>query len=152
MIDIGGGEGQLLLDILAAHAEMKGVVFDLPVVQAAAAQLIGKYAMAERCQFIAGDMFVGVPTGGDIYLLNKILHDWNDDKMVQILYRVRAQLSVHARLIVIERVMPMEVAAQSGRLVLADLNMLCINEGAVRTEQEFAALFEQAGFTLQNVI
>jgi hypothetical protein len=151
-IDIGGGAGQLLLDLLAARAEMKGVVFDLHATQAAATQLIRQYAMEERCQFVAGDMFTGVPPGGEVYLLARILHDWDDDKVKQLLRQVRAQMNTRARLIAIERVMPMEVTAQAGPLILADLNMLCVNEGAVRTEQEFAALFEQAGLTLQEAI
>ena len=151
VVDVGGGEGRLAVDILAAHPAMRGVVFDLPIVRADAEELIKGKLMAARCDFVAGDMFVEVPGGGDVYLLKWILHDWNDTKALQILNNVRASMNPNARLVVMERAMPEAVEHGIG-LAQADLNMLCLNGGAERTEREIVALLKRAGFILQNSV
>ena len=150
-MDVGGGEGRLAVDILEAHPAMRGVVFDLPIVRADAEEMIQGRLMAARCDFVAGDMFVEVPGGGDVYLLKWILHDWNDPKALQILNNVRASMNPDARLVVMERVMP-EAVGQGIGLAQADLNMLCLNGGAERTEREIVALLKQARFVLQNSV
>ncbi|HVW19691.1 MAG TPA: methyltransferase [Opitutaceae bacterium] len=151
VVDVGGGEGILVADLLAAHAATRGVIFDLPTVRDSAEQVIRERQLGSRCEFIAGDMFAGVPAGGDVYLLKWILHDWAEERAVLILRRVRESMTESARLVVIERVMPGELA-QGRNLAQADLNMLCLNGGAERTEREYAALLRRGGLAVESIV
>jgi hypothetical protein len=68
-----------------AHAR---VLQDLPSVVAGASAL-RRGGIADRCELVAGDFFDGVPDGGDAYLLQGIIHDWNDEAAVEILRSCR---------------------------------------------------------------
>lgn len=151
IVDVGGGEGQLAIDVLRARPNLNGVVFDLPVCREAAERLIAHHGLTGRCQFVGGDMFNRVPTGGATYLLKWILHDWNDAKAEQILRSIRASAGPASRLLVIERIMPEELTA-SAPFAQADLNMLCLNGGAERTERQYRELLAAAGFVLEDVV
>lgn len=150
LVDVAGGEGRLALDLLRVHPAMRAVVFDLPVVKVDAERLIRKESMQTRCEFVGGDLFASVPQGGDVYLLKWILHDWGDPEALSILRTLRKNMGEQARLIVIERVMP-EAIEEGTWLAEADLNMLCLNGGAERTERAMKTLFEQADFALESV-
>jgi hypothetical protein len=151
IVDVGGGEGQLVIDVLRARPNSKGVVFDIPACREAAKRRIVDQGLASRCQFVCGDMFDSVPTGGDAYLLKWILHDWNDAKAERILRSIRACMSPSSRLLVIERIMPEEIMA-SVPFAQADLNMLCLNGGKERTERQYRDLLTVAGFVLEDVV
>lgn len=151
VVDVAGGEGRLALDLLAAYPAMRGVVFDLPVGREDAERLIRAEGMDARCEFVAGDMFAEVPSGGDVYLLKWILHDWDDRESVRILRQIRKSVGPTARLVVIERVMP-EAVEEGVDLAEADLNMLCLNGGAERSEKTMTRLLQQAGFALESLV
>src|SRR3954454_6549761 len=103
VVDVGGGNGALLVALLRAHPRMRGVLVDLPHAVAVAQRRIAEHGLAERCEAIAGSFFDGVPTGGDAYVLRAILHDWDDDEAVAILRRVRGGTRDDAMVGVIER-------------------------------------------------
>jgi ubiquinone/menaquinone biosynthesis C-methylase UbiE len=151
IVDVGGGEGRLMVDVLKARPEAEAVVFDLPVVRADAEKLITREGLDQRCRFIAGDMFEEVPAGGDVYLLKWILHDWDDEPAGCILQNVRRAMGKAARLIVVERLMP-EQMGDSIRLAQADLNMLALNAGAERTLGQYKDLLAAAGFEVGEVV
>lgn len=151
VVDVGGGEGRLILDVLTAHPKLRGIVFDLPTTQEAAERLIGENHLGSRCRFVPGNMFSTIPPDGDVYILKSILHDWDNGKSVQILGNVANVMQPGARLILIERMMPDELE-QSISMTTADLNMLCLNGGGERIEAEFASLLDSAGFTLTGVV
>ena len=65
------------------------MLFDQPHVVAAAPQLLEARGVADRCSVVAGDFFEEVPSGGDAYLLKSIIHDWDDERSVLILVKVR---------------------------------------------------------------
>src|SRR5262245_19861057 len=82
---IAGGRGGMLAAILNKHPELRGVLFDQPHVVAAAAALLERSGVADRCEVVAGDMFAAVPSGADAYILKAVLHDWRDEEAVAIL-------------------------------------------------------------------
>ena len=84
-------------------------------------------------------------------MLKWILHDWNDERALQNLQKIREVMKSDAHLVVLERIMPSTIEPGT-HLVLADLNMLCLNAGAERSEREFAAILKLAGFYLQEVV
>jgi hypothetical protein len=146
LVDVGGGNGALLADVLAARPSLQGVVFDQRHVVAGAEPVLEAAGVADRCRIESGSFFEAVPAGGDAYLLKWIIHDWEDEEAIAILQVIRAAMSDAARLLVVERHLgPPNEEAQSK---FSDLNMLVGPGGRERTQDEYAALFEAAGFRL----
>ncbi|MFC5822646.1 methyltransferase [Nonomuraea insulae] len=102
---------------------------------------------AGRCTFEAGDFFEWVPAGGDVYLLSRVLHDWDDEAAARVLANCRAAAAGDdGRLLVIERLVPDALA------VAFDVHMLVVNgAGRERTRAEYARLLGEAGFELTDV-
>ncbi len=148
LVDVGGGYGELLQTILAAHPAQRGVLFDLPhAIDGAKARMAGT-AVALRCDFVAGNFFDTAPAGGDLYLLKSILHNWTDERATVILGNCRSAMPQHARLVLIERIMPerMNKSVREQALARTDLNMLVGLGGRERTEAEIARLLATSGF------
>ncbi|MFD9443868.1 ArsR family transcriptional regulator [Streptomyces sp. NPDC060006] len=148
--DIGGGNGKYITGILAAHPEVRGVLFDLPDVVDRAKEVIAEAGVEQRCVTVGGSFFEDVPGGADAYVLSAVLHDWDDERAGQILRRVREAMPAHAVLLVSEPVLPDGPERSIGKLL--DLETLIGTTGRQRTESEFRALFEAAGFRLTQVI
>lgn len=150
IVDVGGGNGALLGAMLGRHPGTRGILFDQPHVAAGAEPLLRDAGVADRIQVVGGSFFDSVPAGGDAYVLKSILHDWNDDRCVQILRVCRKAMSPSAALIVIERDLggPNEAPAAK----LSDLNMLVGPGGQERSPQHYADLFEQSGFRSTRVV
>jgi hypothetical protein len=150
LVDVGGGNGSLLTQVLQKNPKLQGVLYDLPhVVQRAHAGLEAA-ALTGRCQTIGGSFFVAVPPGGDAYLLRHIIHDWDDAKALTILRNIRKVIPPTGRLLVVESVIP--PGNDPGFAKLLDLTMLVIPGGMERTEIEYRALYEKAGFRLQRIV
>jgi hypothetical protein len=152
IVDVGGGNGSLLASILATHPFTRGILFDLPHVLDQARRQLAARGVAARCELVGGDFFAGVPTGGDIYLLRWILHDFDDEEAVRILRACRAALPSDGRLLVIEQVVAGRGEPGDWMTKFLDLQMLILVGGQERTEAEFRDLFAAAGFRLQRVI
>ncbi len=156
VVDVGGGRGNLVSAVLAAHPHLHGVLFDLPSVVEGASQELRQVGLAERCEVVPGDFRQAVPPGGDAYLLAWILHDWDDLTARRILARCRAAMEPGARLFVVEMVIPEagEPGTDAfGRLVRqADVEMLTVVGGRERTAKEFEALLTQSGFSVARII
>lgn len=147
VVDVGGGDGTLLAALLAAYPGLRGLLFDLPHVAAAAAGVLAAAGVADRCAARAGDFFVAVPEGGARYILSTVLHDWDDERAAAILRQCRRAMAPTALLLVIERVLPADNSSPVGRL--RDLHMLVANAGGrERTEAEWRAVLLEGGFRL----
>jgi len=146
VVDVGGGNGALLVALLGAHRQMRGVLLDLPHAIAVAERRIADAGLGDRCTAIAGSFFDRVPAGGDAYVLRAVLHDWEDEPATAILRRVREAARDGATLVVVERDLgpPNEVPEPK----FSDLNMLVTPGGRERTIAEYGALFAAAGFRL----
>jgi hypothetical protein len=146
VVDVGGGNGALLLALLRAHSHMRGVLLDLPHAIAVAEGAIEAAGLTDRCRTVAGSFFDGVPEGGDAYVLRAILHDWDDDASISILRSVRRAAAPEATLVVIER--DLGPPNQNVETRFSDLNMLVIPGGRERTIDEYGALLAAADFRL----
>jgi O-methyltransferase/methyltransferase family protein len=135
VVDVGGGRGALLAALVDAYPSMQGVLFDQP-------HVVDGVELGERVRVVAGSFFETVPEGGDAYLLKWIVHDWEDEEATAILRACRRAMGNDATLLVVERELG------SPESMLSDLNMLVGPGGQERTRDEFAALFEAAGFRL----
>ena len=106
--------------------------------------------MAERCQVVGGDFFASVPSGADAYLLKSVIHDWDDQRAVEILRTCRAAMRRQARLLVVERII--QRGNEPDPAKLGDLRMLVINGGRERTAEDFEQLYARAGFRLSSLV
>ena len=149
LVDVGGGNGQLLAKILTSTPELRGVLFDQPAGVSEARDMLWATGVADRCEVTAGDFFAGVPQGGDAYLLKSVIHNWDDEKATEILRNCRDAMGVDGTLLLVERVMPARVESPAlGRVVWSDVNMLVNTFGRERTEAEYRDLLAAAGFEL----
>lgn len=149
VVDIGGGNGTLLIELLKRFPALSGIVFDLPEVTAEAEARVAEAGLGERCRVAYGSFFDGVPSGGDVYILKSILHDWDDEPAAAILSRVRAAAPAHARLLISDAVI--EPGNEPEESKWLDLLMLVLNRGRERTEPEWRALLDRTGFRVDRI-
>ena len=115
VVDVGGGFGVTLTAILTAYPALRGTLFDRPEVTQAAQARLTAAGVDARCTVVAGDAFDAVPRGGDLYLLSRVIHDWNDDDAVRILRSCRRAMRDDARLVLVEAVVADRPFGSAGR-------------------------------------
>ncbi|WP_240528760.1 methyltransferase [Streptomyces humi] len=140
VVDVGGGHGGFLLTVLDRHPALRGILYDRPHVLAG--HRLDTPGTAGRWSTESGDFFTAVPEG-DVLVLKRILHDWEDDQCVALLDRCRAALAPGGRILVVEAVVPPGNAPHQAKAL--DLLLMAALVGRERTAPEFAGLFEAAG-------
>jgi hypothetical protein len=150
VVDVGGGFGALLADILRSNPGTRGILFEQPHVVASAEEYFAAAGVTDRCTFVGGDFFAAVPAGGDAYVLSQILHDWDDERCVTILRHCRRAMPDHGKLLVVELVLPAGDEPSLGKWL--DLHMLVLLGGRERTAAEYDTLFRAAGFKLARIV
>ena len=152
--DIGGGTGHILATILENHPGPRGTVFDLPFNEIGSAELVKSRGLSDRMSFVAGSFFDGVPSGGDVYLLRQILHDWPDDRARDILKACRRSMPAGAELLVMDQTLP-ERATNNPESRVAfefDLHMFVLFGARERTAPELSDLIQGAGFVVERIL
>jgi hypothetical protein len=137
VVDVGGGNGSLLVQLLQHHPGLRGIVFDLPETNRDEA------ALGDRIEFVAGSFFERVPSG-DVYVLSTILHDWPDEQATAILRTIHAAAPRDARLLVVDSVIPTGNDPHGGKWL--DLLMLTLFAGRERDEAQWRELLAAGGF------
>lgn len=146
--DVAGGNGELLGRILRSAPHLRGVLLERANVIEAARAKLARLGCAERCEFIAGDFMTGVPGGADIYLLSRVLHDYDDEQALRILRNCAAVVPEGGELFIIERLLP---ADDSPSLAAAwDIHMMCNVGGRERTAHHYRDLLRSAGFEVSQ--
>ncbi|KAL3754590.1 hypothetical protein ACJRO7_001783 [Eucalyptus globulus] len=138
VVDVGGGTGGMIAEIVRAYPRIRGINFDLPHVVATAPAHDG-------VEHVGGNMFEAIPKA-DAVFLKWVLHDWGDEDCVKILKNCRKAIAL--------------LRDQEGSGdpfedfgVSFDLVMMARQSGGKeRTEAEWKALLEQGGFTRHNII
>jgi SAM-dependent methyltransferase len=154
VVDVGGGYGELLAAILAANTDLRGVLFDRPHAVENGRRHLEAAAVADRCEFVAGDFFESIPGDADAYVLKSVIHDWNDERSEVILRNCSAAMHPRAKLLLVERIVPLHLQASAAHRAIAraDLNMLVGLGGQERTEDEYRSLLSATGFQLRGVL
>jgi hypothetical protein len=150
VVDIGGGNGLLLERLLVPRAGLTGILFDLPHVVAEAPDRLLAAGIAARVRVIGGSFFDAVPSGGDLYVLSNILHDWDDEQAAAILSRVREAIGPGALVRIFDAVLPDDGTYDLGPLL--DLHMLILLGARERTAEAWLSLLEQSGFDLERIV
>ncbi len=124
--------------------------WDVSGTAAAGRAALAAAGLAGRSRVETGDFFEAVPAGGDLYLLQRIVHDWDDGEAARLLGNVRSAMPAHARLLLVEAVVQPGDAPSHAKML--DLNMLVLVGGRERTEEEYRALLQAAGLALRRVL
>ena len=152
--DLGGGGGSLILAVLGLNPHLRGMLVDLePSVDAARPRFL-KEDPSHRCELIAADLTQSVPAGADVYMLKHFLHGRQDADAITILKNCRAVVPKTGSLLIIEFILPPLVSHADPQLegrLMSDLNMLAVTGGRERSERQWRALLEAAGFILTRV-
>jgi hypothetical protein len=151
VVDVGGGgQGTLLAEILGRHSHLRGTLFETAAVAARAEAVLDRIDLAGRCQLLAGDFFEQVPDGADCYVLANVLHDWEDNRAIDILRNCRQSMARGGRVLIIERLIP-DQPGDAVPTLLSDINMLVLTGGQERTNAEYASLLARAGLKIGTV-
>ncbi|MEC3894041.1 methyltransferase [Nocardiopsis alba] len=149
VIDLGGGSGALLTRVLERYPDAKGVLVDVADAVAEAERVYGGTEVGARMTFVPGDFFGPAPRG-DVYLLSRVLHNWDDERAGRILDRIREVIPEEGRLCVLDRVVPDVSGPHPSKI--ADLVMLVVLGGGDRTRKEYGSLLERHGFSVESLI
>ena len=154
VVDVGGGNGALLIGILTAHPHLRGTVFDQPSAAERARRQIAERGLTARCDAVGGDFFEDVPHGADTYMLKHVIHDWDDERAATILRNCHRAMLERGRLLIVEGVYPPRIdqSVTSWSAAANDVNMLVNTGGRQRAEAEFRSLFEATGFALTRIV
>ena len=142
VVDVGGGNGALLIELIRQRPELRGIVLDLPET------VRDEEALGDRIEFLPGSFFDSVPEG-DAYVLSGILHDWPDEDAAWILRTIRAAAPAHARLLINESVIRPGNDADGAKWL--DLLMLVLAGGRERDETQWRSLLASAGFEVESL-
>ncbi len=144
LCDVGGGQGYLLCHFLERYPHLRGTVLERAgVIENQKELWAEKLGVGDRCQYIAGDMFVDGPPA-DAYFLKMILHDWNDEECTQILQAIYRRASPGGRVFIAENVVPDAETPHFSKLF--DIHMMVWGTGRERTREEYATLLQKAGW------
>jgi hypothetical protein len=150
LMDVGGGAGNILADILRAHAGVTGAVFDLPRTADVARKFLTERGLADRSDVISGDFFREMTPGYDAYFIKSVLHDWDDEQCVRILENIRRAIPEHGRVLITEIVLePGKPIGHPHRLI--DLEMMVSLGSRERTADEFGDLLRRANMRIEQV-
>ncbi|KAF8007925.1 hypothetical protein BT93_K1812 [Corymbia citriodora subsp. variegata] len=146
LVDVGGGTGSGIAEIVRSHPHIKGINFDRPHVLAEAPACSG-------VAHVGGDMFEAIPSA-DAVFMKWILHDWDDEDCVRILKSCRKALPKENGVAIIADI----VLRPDGDGLLYDvqmgfdLTMMILTGGKERSEPEWKKILEEGGFPRYNII
>lgn len=145
VIDVGGGTGALLAAVLEAHPQLRATLVDLTDTVQRGRQHLAARGLEGRSNFAGQSFFDPLPTGGDVYVLNRVLHDWADHDATMILRRCAEAAGERGRVVVIE--------GGGDRAMFAEMNlrMLVLCGGRERNLDDYTALAADAGLVVTEV-
>jgi acetylserotonin O-methyltransferase len=146
MVDLGGATGHLAIAACRAYPDLRATVLDLPAVEPFACEYILHSGLGDRVEFVTGDFFADDLPKADLYVLGRILHDWDGPKINTLLHKIFQALPGEGALLVTETLVDDDRAGPVYTL-MQDLNMLVCTDGRERTESEYSALLQSAGFS-----
>ncbi len=145
VIDVGGGSGALLAAVLEAHPQLRGTLVDLPDTVHRGRDYLASKGLDGRSDFAGQSFFDPLPTGGDVYVLSSVLHDWPDSDAATILRRCA---EAGGRVVIIEQ---HNEGGDRAEFAEMDLRMLVLCGGRERTVEDYTALAAGVGLAVTDV-
>ncbi|MFB6396853.1 methyltransferase [Polymorphospora sp. 2-325] len=149
VVDVGGGSGALLAELLRTHGHLRGTLVDRPDPAGTTASRLAGHGLGGRVEVVPGDFFAPLPVGGDVYVVARAITDWNDRDATAILRRCAEAAGDGGRVLIVE-VLPTEPHVP--HLSPFDLQMLAVVGGRERTLADFEALVAAAGLAVTRVL
>jgi hypothetical protein len=147
VVDVGGGGGHLLATVLGAAPDATGTLFDREHMMPKAREHLAAAVGLDRVELVGGDMFKGVPEGGDVYILCRVLAGWDDEAVVGVFENCRrAMADSSSRLLLLDRLVEDENSTVLP--ALWDLHLLMTTGGAHRTVGRITRLLDRAGLDI----
>ena len=145
LVDLGGATGHLAMAACRRYPQMTATVFDLPLAIPLAKEIVGATEVGDRIDFVEGDFFSDALPAADIYWLGRIIHDWSEVKVEQLVAKVYASLPSGGAIVIAEKIL--NDAKDGPRWAqMQDLNMLIVTEGRERSLGEYERVLKNAGF------
>jgi hypothetical protein len=149
VVDVGGGNGELISQVLTAHPHLRGTVVELPTTAESARMALAESGLSDQCSVVAGTFFDPLPKDADVYMLSKILHDWGDEGATAILRRCAEAAGPGGRVLILEMVFA--GGQNDPQFTYLDLHMLVYFGGKERTLEEYGELADAAGMDVRRV-
>ena len=149
IVDVGGGNGELISAVLNKNTGVKGILFDLPEVISRSGDSISARGLKDRCQLKTGNFFESVAKGGDAYIMRHILHDWSDADAITILSNCKKAMNPGGKILVVEAVI--QKGNEPSPFKWLDLTMLMIG-GKERTAKQFEQIFSKAELKVNRIV
>ena len=152
LMDVAGGHGAILCEVLSRYPGMRGILFDMPNVIEEATCHLCSLKMDHRCETVSGNFFENIPAGADAYYMQHIIHDWDDEPALKILANCRRALEgqKNGKLLIVDAVVPETSEPHFSKIL--DLEMLLMPGGRERTRGEWDTLMAKAGFEITRVV
>jgi predicted transcriptional regulator len=146
--DVGGGQGHLLCSLLVKFPHLKGTVIELDsVIKNNDLLWAEKMGVKDRCSYVGGNMFNGVPAA-DAYIMKMILHDWSDDECIKILSNIHNAAPENGTVLIAEHLVPGPEEPHFSKLF--DIHMMCVATGKERTVEEYVDLLKKTSWNHAN--
>ena len=148
VVDVGGGKGALIAEILHAHPTVRGVVVDLPGPAGHAEEYLAERGVQDRAEIVPGDFFRELPPGADAYVLCDVLGDWDDADATRILSRCAEAGAAEASTLIVE-MMPEDDDMET--FTEMDLRMMVYVGGRMRDLERTRSVAAAAGLFIADV-
>ena len=150
IVDVGGGRGGLLVQILSRAPDASGVLFEQPQVLKQTTRL-QEAGLLGRAELVAGDFFQSVPAGGDCYVIKGVLHDFDDEQCVTILTNCRRAMSADGCVVIANQDLPSPLSGPHPNLTM-DIQMMALLGGRERSAPDWSRLFERSGLKPSDTV
>ena len=150
VVDVGGGTGTVLTALFTKYPTLRGTLVDLPSTIETARRNLTTAGLSDRCTFSPGSFFDPLPSDGDVYVLSRVLHDWNDNDAKAILRRCAEAAGSIGRVLVIGKLATEH--APSWTTTRLDLRLLAVLGGQERSLKKYSTLAAGAGLSLRENI
>ncbi|GFY88185.1 O-methyltransferase family protein [Actinidia rufa] len=147
VVDVGGGSGSTMIEIVKAHPHIKGTNFDLPHVVATAPAYPG-------VTHVGGDMLESIPHA-DVIPMQRIMHNWSDEDCIKILKNCRKAIPEKTgKVVILDVVVNPESDNAFDRVgMIFDIMMMALfSGGKERTELQWKRILEGGGFPRYKII
>jgi SAM-dependent methyltransferase len=142
VVDVGGGTGMLLAEVLRARPHVRGILVDLPRPVAGSAAVFAAAGVADRATAVGQSFFDPLPAGHDIYMMKNVLADWPDAEALDLLTRCAEAARPNGRVVLVGEISPQDRSSP-------ELLMLVLVGGRARILSDFREMARQAGLELR---
>jgi len=151
VVDIGGGRGTMMREILRANPNANGVIFDRPEVVIQTELRMQEAGLSDRCECVGGNFFESVPQGADFYVIKHVLHDWDDEHAVEILRNIRRAMRPDSRLLIVEGLVEHDFVGGEFFRRWWDIIQLAQTLGRARTVGQMQGMLEKSALQLDSL-